>query len=77
MTSVHALETTTLILADTTIAEPLLRLLYAFANAKGDPRAEAMTHDVMLYVWTKIEKCEEGMILFLQSGEASPTQLAA
>lgn len=77
MTSDRALELTTLILQDTTSADPLLQLLYAFANAKGDPLSEAMTHDVMMHVWTKIERCEEAMIRFLQEQKATPSQRAA
>lgn len=77
MTSTRALELTTQILADPTVAIPLLLLLNAFANSKGDPLSEAMTRDVMLHVWTKTSSCEEGMVRFLSEQEANPEQLAA
>lgn len=77
MTSIRALELTTQILEDPNKAVPLLQLLHAVANARGDPLGEAMVHDLLLHVWTKVPTCEEAMIDFLSEQELTPTQRAA
>lgn len=46
-------------------AAPLLKLLDAFQNSRGDPLAEAMTRDVMLFLYSKTEHCEEAMRGFI------------
>lgn len=76
MTSSHAVELASQITQDPTAAVPLLRLLHAFAASRGDPLAEAMTRDVMLHVYTRIEHCENSMLEFL-SEESNPAQIAA
>lgn len=50
---------------DPSKAEPLLRLLYAFREAKGDPISEAMTQDVLKYLYTFTDDCDEAMLRFI------------
>lgn len=77
MTSDRAFELTTQILEDPSKAVPLLHLVYAAAHSRGDPLAEAMVHDVLMLIWTKVPICEEAMIHFLSEQESTPTQRAA
>lgn len=77
MTSTHALELTSQILQDPANAGPLLCLLYAVAGSHGDPLAEAMARDVMLFCYSKHEHCETSMLSFISEDETRQTQKAA
>jgi len=76
MTSSQGKELAEELTEDPTKAIPLLRLLNAFKESRGDPLGEAMIDEVMLSVYTKIEHCRESMADFL-SDEPSPIQRAA
>lgn len=77
MTSSQGVELATQILEDPTKATPLLRLLNAFNASRGDPLVDAMTKDVMLFVYSKLEHCEDSMMSFLSEDEPNPVQQAA
>lgn len=78
MTSAHALKLKSEILEnDPTKAAPLLLLLHAFANSRGDPLAEAMTWDVMLDVYRELEHCRESMESFISQRKNDQSPLAA
>jgi hypothetical protein len=69
MNSSHALELTRQIIQnDLEAAEPLLKLLDAFIGAEKT-RDEAMTRDVMLFLYTKTDHCEESMRKFISQDE--------
>jgi len=52
-------------------AEPLVRLLYAFKIARGDPEAEVMMDAVIQYCYNKTEHCYEGIEAFVSGSIAA------
>lgn len=79
MTSTQALQLTQRIIRnDLDVSGPLLKLLDAFATARGDPLGEAMTRDVMLLLYSKTDHCEEKMREFIsQEQPVDQTRLVA
>jgi hypothetical protein len=73
MNSTHGIELAAAVIEnDPTKAEPLLKLLHAFATARGDPLNEAMTQDVMMFLYSKTEHCEQGLTEFISQAERLP-----
>lgn len=52
-------------------AEPLVKLLYAFKNARGDPEAEVMMDKVIQFCYNKTEHCYEGIDKFASDSIAA------
>lgn len=77
MTSSQGKKLAALIMADPTTAIPLLKLLNAFKESRGDPLGEVMMEEVMLHVYTKIDHCREAMCEFLTDDESNPIPRAA
>lgn len=78
MTSNHALELAQLITRNSIeVSGPLLFLLDAFLRARGDPLAEAMTQDVMKFLYAQTEHCDESMQGFISQQEADQHRLVA
>lgn len=66
MTSTQALALTTQIIEnDSEIAAPLLILVDAFLNARGDPMSEKMALDVKRYLYSKTEHSDDSMARFI------------
>lgn len=79
MTSSQGKQLAALIMADPTTAIPLLKLLNAFKESRGDPLGEVMMEEVMLHVFTKVERCRDAMCEFLteDDDESNPIPRAA
>lgn len=78
MTSAQALMLTSKIIqTDLEVAGPLLLIVVAVYKARGDAMAEAMTRDVMKFLYSKTEHSEQGMEEFISEGESSLSHLAA
>lgn len=62
---------------DITKAAPLLQLLGKFGSARGDPMEEADRRDVMLWLYSKTEHCEDSMRQFISEVEVDQSRLVA
>ena len=66
MTSTQALALTSKIIEnDSEIAAPLLILVEAVLNARGDPMGEVMATDVKRFLYSRTEHSDEGMARFI------------
>lgn len=78
MDSAHALKLTRdVIQNDPSRSGPLLILLGTIANARGDPLDEAVARDVMLYLYSQLDHCEESMRCFIAQQEPDQARLVA
>ena len=69
MTSAHALQLTQLVIEnDLDKAGPLLQLLSAFAGSHRI-KDEAMTRDVMIFLYSKTDHCETAMKEFISQDD--------
>lgn len=77
MDSTHALELARAIIQnDLDAAIPLLKLLYAFTEL-NDTLTEAAARDVLLFVYTKTDHCEDSMKEFISPEADHQTPRAA
>ena len=58
-------------------AGPLLVLLDAFLNARGDPLAEVMVRDVKRFLYSQTEHSDEAMVGFISEAAKDLSHLAA
>lgn len=78
MDSAHALKLTRdIIQNDPSRSRPLLILLDTIANSRGDPLTEAVARDVMLFLYSQLDHCEESMRGFIAQEEPDQVQLVA
>lgn len=78
MTSAQALVLTSKIIEnDTELAGPLLVLVEACLNARGDPMGEVMARDVKRFLYAKTDHSDAGMAKFISEAEANLIQIAA
>lgn len=66
MTSAEALELAHQVIEDNPEkAGPLVKLLYAFRESRGDPLGEVMMNEVIGTLYTKTEHCESSIKKFI------------
>lgn len=78
MTSSRALELTSRIIQnDVQISAPLICLLDAFLTAEKDPIGETMARDVLRFLYTKTEHCDNALSEFIEQGRTTDLTLVA
>jgi hypothetical protein len=78
MTSAQALSLASTVLKNNSEkAAPLLLLLNALLDARGDPLEESIVLDVKRYIYSRTEHSEQGMELFISEAAQDSSGLAA